>query len=198
MLGISFLIGLVFGLAPGLAASKTNMNDALKEGGRRASGGAHDRRFRHAFVIGEVAVALVLLVGAGLMIQSLLRLRRVDPGFRPENVLAADISLPGSRYQNGCQVLNFQRQLLEQVAALPGVRSVGAAAYLSFSGTNNAVWRTTCAAMTSSAWPVFSGCSVRSRPHACKRMINACFTIRRSIAVALLDEQSPAPHHGCL
>ena len=82
-------------------------------------------------------MALVLLVGAALMIQSFLRLRRVDPGFRPENVLAADISLPGSRYKNGPQVSNFQRQLLERIAALPGVSSVGAAAYLPFSGTNN-------------------------------------------------------------
>jgi putative ABC transport system permease protein len=136
-LGISLVTGLVFGLAPGLAASKTDLNDALKEGGRRAGGGARDRRFRQALVVGEVALALVLLVGAGLMIQSFLQLRRVDPGFRPENVLAVDISLPGSRYQNGRQVLNFQRQLLERVAVQPGVRSVGAAAYLPFSGTNN-------------------------------------------------------------
>src|SRR5262245_47439932 len=136
-LGISLVTGLVFGLAPGLAASKTDLNDALKESGRRAGVGRRDRRFRHALVVGEVALALILLVGAGLMIQSFLRLRRVDPGFRPENVLAADISLPNSRYQNGRQILNFQRQLLERVAALPGVRSVSATAYLPFSGTNN-------------------------------------------------------------
>jgi putative ABC transport system permease protein len=135
--GISLVTGLVFGLAPGLTASKTDFNDAIKEGGRRASGGARDRRFRQALVVGEVALALVLLVGAGLMIQSFLRLRQVNPGFQPENVLAADIALPGSRYKNGRQVLNFQRQLLERVATLPGVRSVGAAAYLPFSGTNN-------------------------------------------------------------
>jgi putative ABC transport system permease protein len=136
-LGISLVTGLVFGLAPALAAARTELNDALKEGGRGARGGARDRRFRHALVIGEVAIAMVLLVGAALMIQSFLRLRRVDPGFRPENVLAADISLPSSRYKNGRQVLNFQRQLLERIATLPGVRSVGAAAYLPFSGTSN-------------------------------------------------------------
>jgi putative ABC transport system permease protein len=136
-LGISLVTGLVFGLAPGLAASKTDLNDALKEGGQRAGGGARDRRFRHALVVGEVALALVLLTGAGLMIQSFMRLRRVDPGFRPENVLAVDLSLPSSRYQNGRQVLQFQNQLLERAAALPGVRSVGAAAYLPFSGTYN-------------------------------------------------------------
>jgi predicted permease len=136
-LGISLVTGLVFGLAPGLMASKTDLNDALKEGGRQAGGGARDRRFRQALVVGEVALALVLLTGAGLMIQSFMRLRRVDPGFRPENVLAVDLSLPSSRYQNGRQVLQFQNQLLERAAALPGVRSVGAAAYLPFSGTNN-------------------------------------------------------------
>ncbi len=136
-LGISLVTGLVFGLAPGLAAAKTDLNEALKEGGRRASGGARDRRLRQALVVGEVALALVLMVGAGLMIQSFLRLRSVDPGFQPENVLAVDISLPNSRYQNGRQVWHFQHQLLERVAALPGVRSVGAAAYLPFSGTHN-------------------------------------------------------------
>jgi putative ABC transport system permease protein len=136
-LGISLVTGLIFGLAPGLAVSKTDLNDALKEGGRRAGGGVQDRRFRQALVIGEVALALVLLVGAGLMIQSFLRLRQVDPGFRPENVLAADLSLPASRYKDGRQISHFQRQLLERIAALPGVRSVGAAAYLPFSGTNN-------------------------------------------------------------
>jgi putative ABC transport system permease protein len=136
-LGISLVTGLVFGLAPALAASKMDLNDALKEGGRGASGGARDRRFRHALVIVEVAMALVLLVGAALMVQSFLRVRRVDPGFRPENILAADISLPSSRYKDGRQVSSFQRQLLERIAALPGVRSVGAAAYLPFSGTNN-------------------------------------------------------------
>jgi putative ABC transport system permease protein len=136
-IGISLVTGLVFGLAPGLAASKTDLNDALKEGGRRAGGGAHNHRFRRALVVGEVALALVLLIGAGLMIQSFLRLRRVDPGFRPENVLAADLSLPSSRYQTGRQVSNFQHQLLDRISTLPGVRSVGAAAYLPFSGTNN-------------------------------------------------------------
>jgi putative ABC transport system permease protein len=136
-LGISLMTGLIFGLAPGLAAAKTDVNDALKEGGRRAGGGVQDRRFRQALVIGEVAMALVLLVGAALMVQSFLRLRQVDPGFRPENVLAADLSLPASRYKDVRQVLNFQRQLLERIAALPGVSSVGAAAYLPFSGTNN-------------------------------------------------------------
>jgi putative ABC transport system permease protein len=136
-LGISLVTGLVFGLAPGLAASKTDLNDVLKEGGRRAGGGARDRRFRQALVVGEVALALVLLTGAGLMIQSFMRLRRVDPGFRPESVLAVDLSLPSSRYKNGRQVLQFQNQLLERAAALPGVAAVGAAAYLPFSGTNN-------------------------------------------------------------
>jgi putative ABC transport system permease protein len=136
-LGISLVTGLIFGLAPGLAASKTDLNDVLKEGGRRAGGSVADRRFRQVLVVGEVALALVLLVGAGLMIQSFLRLRQVDPGFQPENVIAVDVSLPASRYKDGQQISHFQHQLLERVAALPGVRSVGAAAYLPFSGTNN-------------------------------------------------------------
>jgi putative ABC transport system permease protein len=135
-LAISLATGLVFGLAPALVASKMGLNEVLKEGGGQAADGARDRRFRNALVVGEVALALVLLIGAGLMIQSFWRLRRVDPGFRPENVLAAELSLPRSRYQDRRQISNFHRRLLERISALPGVRSVGGAAYLPFSGTS--------------------------------------------------------------
>jgi predicted permease len=135
--GISLLTGLIFGLAPGLVASKTDLNDALKEDGRRVGGSARDRRLRQALIVGEVALALVLLVGAGLMMQSFLQLRRVDPGFGPENVLTADLYLPVSRYQKSSHVSNFHHQILERISALPGVKSAGGTAYLPFSGTYN-------------------------------------------------------------
>ena len=134
---ISLVTGLAFGLAPALTAANKDLNNVLKEGGR-GTGGARDRRFRQSLVVVEVALALVLLVGAGLMIQSLWRLQRVDPGFQPENVLAVELSLPSSRYQERRQIADFHRRLFERIGGLPGVRSVGGAAYLPFSGTSNA------------------------------------------------------------
>jgi predicted permease len=136
-IAISLATGLVFGLAPAVAASKTELNEVLKEGGRQAGGGARERRFQQAMVVGAVAVALVLLVGAGLMIQSFWRLQRVDPGFQAENLLAAELSLPPSRYRDGKQISSFHRRLLERVGALPGVRSVGGAAFLPLGGRSN-------------------------------------------------------------
>jgi putative ABC transport system permease protein len=136
-LAISLATGLVFGLAPALAASKMELNEVLKEGGRHTGGGARERRFQHVMVVGAVALALVLMVGAGLMIQSFWRLQRVDPGFQAENLLAAELSLPASRYRDVKQISSFHRRLLDRIDALPGVRSVGGAAYLPFGGRSN-------------------------------------------------------------
>jgi putative ABC transport system permease protein len=122
-LALSVVTGLVFGLAPALQASKADLNEALKQGGGRSGSGAGGSRLRGAMVVAQVALALVLLVGAGLMIRSFLRLQRVNPGFAPDRVLTAEIVLPQSSYREAARVGAFQRQLLQRVQALPGVES---------------------------------------------------------------------------
>ncbi|HYH84023.1 MAG TPA: ABC transporter permease, partial [Pyrinomonadaceae bacterium] len=119
--GVSLLSALVFGLAPAFQASKSNPNETLKEGGRGALG--KSSRLRKALVVAEVALTLVLLVGAGLMLRSFARLQAVDPGFEPGNVLTMRINLPQTRYPERAQWTEFYRQLLERVRALPGVES---------------------------------------------------------------------------
>jgi putative ABC transport system permease protein len=120
---VTLLTGVIFGLAPALQASKPNLNETLKEGGRGSTGGHH--RVRSSLVISEVALALVLLVCAGLMIRSFLRLQQVSPGFNPSNALAVAVSLPGKKYPEGDQQAAFFTQLVEKVAALPTVQAVG-------------------------------------------------------------------------
>jgi putative ABC transport system permease protein len=134
-LGISFLTALLFGLFPATQASNPDLNNALREGASRTSSGS--RGFtRHALAVSEVALAMVLLIGAGLMINSILRLRKVDPGFDPSNLLTMRIQLPeGGNYMQRVpggdmeratpRVTAFYQQLLERIAALPGVESVG-------------------------------------------------------------------------
>jgi putative ABC transport system permease protein len=109
-LAISLLTGLVFGLAPVLQASRPNLNETLKEGGRGSSGGPRRQRIRNALVVVEVALALVLLVGAGLMFRSFVRLQQVNPGFNPANALMVAISLPQGKYQQPVQQRAFFNQ----------------------------------------------------------------------------------------
>jgi putative ABC transport system permease protein len=121
-LGVSLLTGLVFGLAPALQTSKLDVSGSLKEGGRTGEG--HRRTSaRSLLLIGEVALSLVLLVGAGLLIQSFMRLQDVKPGFNPHNVLITSVSLPGAKYQEQ-QKPEFFRQLMERLKATPVVQSV--------------------------------------------------------------------------
>lgn len=122
--GVSVLTGIVFGLAPAFQASKTDLNETLKEGGRSGAS-ASRHRLRSGLVIFEVAVSLVLLIGAGLMIKSFLRLQQESPGFDPANVLSMQISLPVTKYTNEQQRRAFSQQLLERVETLPGVHSAG-------------------------------------------------------------------------
>jgi putative ABC transport system permease protein len=124
--GVTILTGVVFGLAPALQASKLNLNETLKDAGRGSTGGVHRQRVRNVLVIAEVALALVLLVGGGLMMRSFIRLLEVNPGFNPKNVLTVNISLPQKKYSEGEQQNAFLKQLVENVAALPGAQSVGA------------------------------------------------------------------------
>ena len=129
---VTLITGIVFGLVPALQASRPNLNETLKEGGRGTTGGHH--RIRSSLVITEVAVALVLLVGAGLLIRSFIRLQQVNPGFNTKNAMSANVALPGRKYPNSDQYLSFFTQLIEKIAALPGVVAVGATQSLPIQG----------------------------------------------------------------
>jgi putative ABC transport system permease protein len=133
---ISVFTGIIFGLAPALKASKPDLNDALKEGGRGSTEGFRGRNMRDLLVVSEMALALVLLISAGLLIRSFLRLQQVNAGFDPSNVLTMQIELPSSKYEEGAQVSAFYEQTLERIAALPGVESVGGINVLPMSGSN--------------------------------------------------------------
>ncbi len=129
-LGVSLLTGLAFGLAPAVQISRPHLNEALKEGGGRASAGGRGRRIRDILVVSQVALSLVLLVGAGLMILSFSRLLSVDPGFDAHNVLTTRLRLTPARYAEPEQVSSFYTRLLERVSALPGVMVAGAVSEL--------------------------------------------------------------------
>jgi putative ABC transport system permease protein len=118
---LSVATGLIFGLFPAVQATKPDSGEALKEGGRGASAGRGRHRVRNALVVAEVSLALVLLVGAGLMLRSFLRVLEADPGFRPEKVLTMNISLPQVKYGEPAKIRTFYQQVLERVRAIPGV-----------------------------------------------------------------------------
>src|SRR5262245_65284913 len=124
-------------MAPALQSLKLNLNESLKEGGRAASGGRRQRRTRGALVIAEVGLALALLLGAGLLMRSFLKLQQTDPGFNPSGVLTMCIVLPGARYAYGEPQISFLQRLVERVSALPGVRSAGVTSDLPWTGYQN-------------------------------------------------------------
>jgi putative ABC transport system permease protein len=124
-LGVSVATGLVFGILPALGASKLNLNELMKEGGRSGSEGSRGRRLRSLLAVGEIALSLLLLIGAGLLVKSFLRLQDVNPGYNPANVLTAEVAPPASRYKENQQIITFYDQLLEQLSHQPGVQSVG-------------------------------------------------------------------------
>ena len=128
VLGITALVavvcGLIFGLAPALQSSRLNLNEALKEGGRGADGSSR-RRLRSALVVTEIAFSLMLLVGAGLMIKSFMKLQNVSPGFKPDHILTMHLSLPRARYDTKEKINNYNQQLIERVTAVGGVEAVG-------------------------------------------------------------------------
>ena len=121
---IAVLTSLVFGLVPALQASGTTTQEMLNEGGRGASAGVRRQRVRRTLVVTEVALAMVLVVGAGLLIKSFARLMGIDAGVRPERVLTMELSLPGAKYAQPRSRAFFE-QLRQRVAALPGVTSAG-------------------------------------------------------------------------
>jgi putative ABC transport system permease protein len=134
-LGIALVTGIIFGLAPALEATRLNLNDALKEGGKGAGGqGSRSQRLRSVLVIAEVALALVLLVNAGLLVKSFVRLQKIDTGFDTENVLTMVERLPASKYKEDSQMVAYFRQATERIRSLPGIRSVGIVSYLPLYG----------------------------------------------------------------
>ncbi|MDP9003947.1 MAG: ABC transporter permease [Verrucomicrobiota bacterium] len=131
---ISILTAVACGLAAALDGSRPDMQQALTEGGRQIGGGLRHRKMRHAFVIAEIALAVVLLVGAGLMLRSFASIRRVDPGFDSANVLTMRMQLPRAKYPNDAARIRFFRELTARVAAVPGVQAAGAVSYLPMAG----------------------------------------------------------------
>jgi putative ABC transport system permease protein len=121
-------------LVPAFEATRVDLNETLKEGGKNPGNATRSHRLRNVFVVAEVALALVLLIGAGLLIRSFARLQAVDPGFNPNNLLTMRVSLPGRKYDNDRKRIDFFRQALERMQALPGVEAVGAISYLPFGG----------------------------------------------------------------
>ncbi|HEX8651888.1 MAG TPA: ABC transporter permease [Pyrinomonadaceae bacterium] len=130
---ISFVTGVVFGLAPALQASRTNFIESLKEGTKGSSGSLVRNRVRSLLVIAEVALSLVLLIGAGLMIRSFIQLVSTDFGVNPSNVLTMELSIPRLKYPAEEQRINFYRELLGRIEALPGAQRVGAINYVPMS-----------------------------------------------------------------
>jgi putative ABC transport system permease protein len=123
---ITLLTGVLFGLAPALQASRPNLNETMKDAGRGSSAGGRRQLIRSTLVVLEVAAALVLLVGAGLLIKSFWRLQQVDPGFNPNHALTVSVALPRNKYKEEPQQVTFFQQLMEKVKNLPGVQAVGA------------------------------------------------------------------------
>jgi putative ABC transport system permease protein len=129
-IGLTLLTGLLFGLAPALQFSRPDVHHALKEGAAVSVRGFRfvlRRGTQSLLVIGEVALALVLLIGAGLLIRSLWRLQQIEPGFNPDKLLTLQLEFPASRYRYNAQVMSFVTQLKERLATLPGVESAGVA-----------------------------------------------------------------------
>ncbi|MCI0486651.1 MAG: ABC transporter permease [Blastocatellia bacterium] len=136
---LSIMTGLIFGLVPALQVSKPNLSETLKEGGRSSTGGVRSQFLRSALVVTEVALSLVLLVGAGLLIKSFVRLQQVEPGFESANRLTLEVALPWTKYPGQEPAAAFFERALDRIEVLPGVQSVGATTALPFSGRDN--WR---------------------------------------------------------
>ena len=131
---VAIAAGFLFGLAPALQVSRADLQKGLREGGRSSTGSGRHTRLRSALVVAEVSLACVLLVGAGLMLRSLVNLLRMDPGFRAEHVLTASIPLPEADYKPGDAASHFYDQLVRNLSSLPGVRSAGAGSDLPWTG----------------------------------------------------------------
>ncbi|HSO74104.1 MAG TPA: ABC transporter permease, partial [Blastocatellia bacterium] len=138
-LGVSMLTGLLFGLAPALKFSKPDVYETLKEGGKSSGAGSVRNRARGVLVVSQVALALVLLIGSGLMIRSFVNLVRVAPGFNPGNLLTMEYRVPRNKYPEGRQQWNFHQQVVERVRALAGVESSSVVLALPYSGNGGSI-----------------------------------------------------------
>jgi len=131
------LTGLICGLAPAFAALRTSVNDTLKEGGRTGTAGVGHARLRSVLVVGEIAIALVLLASSGLLLRSFEKMRTVDLGFRPDHTLTASYALPRQQYATQPAVDEFNHELVRRLQQLPSVKSAGLTSFLPASGFNN-------------------------------------------------------------
>jgi putative ABC transport system permease protein len=134
-LAISVLTGLLFGLAPALHFSSLDLHGSLKEGTRGATSDGSTHAVRRALVVAELALALTLLTGAGLLVKSFGRLQNVDPGFDPDNLLTFNIALPMTRYRTDTAQIAFFDAVLPRLAQVPGVKAIGATSVLPFGGS---------------------------------------------------------------
>jgi predicted permease len=139
-LALTVITGLVFGLAPALQASRIDLNERLKEGGRAGSGASHNR-LRSLMMVSEIALSFMLLVGAGLLMKSFMRLREISPGFNADNVLTMRVSLLPAKYAEGEPRVQLLRQTVEHLKAIPGVQSAGAVLSLPLGGDTFLVGR---------------------------------------------------------
>ena len=134
--GVSVATGILFGLVPALVSAKPELTEALKEGGRGATSGTHRNQLRNGLIVAETVLALVLLIGAGLLVKSFVRLQNVSPGFNPHNVLTAEISLPVEKYPRGAPVINFYKEAERRIKNIPGVQHAAFTVVLPLSGSN--------------------------------------------------------------
>jgi predicted permease len=136
--GVSILTGIVFGLAPAIRAARVDLNTSLKAGGRNTQGDGgfgSRRRLRSLLVVAEVALSLMLLIGAGLLVRSFVRLQQVSPGFNPENVISMRLGASGRQFQNREASVEFFRQVGDRIATVPGVKVRGAVTSLPFTSS---------------------------------------------------------------
>jgi len=133
---LALATGLVCGLAPAFAALRTGVNEALKEGGRTGTAGSGHARLRSVLVVGEIAIALVLLVASGLLLRSFEKMRAVNLGYRPDHVLVASYSLPQEKYATQVAVDEFNTELIRRLHQLPGVNSAGLSSFIPSAGNS--------------------------------------------------------------
>ncbi|HLK65317.1 MAG TPA: ABC transporter permease [Bryobacteraceae bacterium] len=132
--GIALVTGLLFGLAPALQAARTDLQQTLRESSRSSTASGRRLWLRNALVIGEVSLACVLLIGAGLMLRSFVNMLRSEPGFRPQHVLTASVALPAAKYKTKASLMEFYDRLNAQLKSLPGMRSAGSGSDLPWTG----------------------------------------------------------------